>query len=111
MARDIFRPVSPVLHLTPGTIFAGDFRIVSPLNAGGMGAVYVADQLSTGFQRALKIMLPELLADEELRDRFLREARVCAHIQSDHIVQVVAAGIDLPTSTPWLAMELLHGED
>jgi serine/threonine-protein kinase len=101
--------VSPILHLKPGTIFAGDFRIVSPLNTGGMGVVYVADQLSTGSQRALKIMLPELLNDQELRDRFLREARVCARIPSDHVVQVVAAGID--AGTPWLAMELLHGED
>jgi serine/threonine-protein kinase len=101
--------VSPILHLKPGTIFAGDFRIVSPLSSGGMGVVYVADQLSTGSQRALKIMLPELLNDQELRDRFLREARVCARIPSDHVVQVVAAGID--SGTPWLAMELLHGED
>jgi serine/threonine-protein kinase len=103
--------VSPALHLKPGTIFAGDFRIVSPLNTGGMGVVYVADQISTGCQRALKIMLPELLNDQELRDRFLREARVCARIPSDHVVQVVAAGIDQGTATPWLAMELLHGED
>ena len=102
-------PVSPILHLRPGTIFAGDFRIVSPLNTGGMGVVYVADQLSTGSKRALKIMLPELLNDQELLDRFLREARVCARIPSDHVVQVVAAGID--AGTPWLAMELLHGED
>lgn len=76
-----------------------------------MGVVYVADQISTGSRRALKIMLPELLDDQELRDRFLREARVCANIPSDHVVQVVASGIEAQTSTPWLAMELLHGED
>lgn len=56
-------------------------------------------------------MLPELLDDQELRDRFLREARVCANIPSDHVVQVVASGIEAQSSTPWLAMELLHGED
>ena len=46
--------------LEPGTVFGRDFRIVRALRAGGMGAVYVADQLSTGKQRALKVMAPEL---------------------------------------------------
>lgn len=74
-----------------------------------MGAVYVVDQLSTGAQRALKLMLPELVADEKLRLRFEQEARIGARIESDHVVQVVAAGLDASTRTPWLAMELLRG--
>lgn len=46
--------------LASGSVFAGDFRIVRPLAEGGMGAVYVAEQLSTGRQRALKVMQPSL---------------------------------------------------
>ncbi len=43
--------------LTPGTIIGGDFRVVRPLREGGMGAVYVVEQLSIGETRALKVML------------------------------------------------------
>jgi protein-disulfide isomerase/serine/threonine protein kinase len=97
-------------QLSPGQVFAGDFRVVRALAEGGMGAIYVAEQLSTGNERALKLMLPQLVADEKLRQRFEQEARVGARIESDHVVQVVAAGIDAASGTPWLAMELLKGE-
>ena len=76
-----------------------------------MGAVYVVEQLSTGKERALKIMLPQLVADAKARERFMQEARIGGQIKGDHVVQVVAAGIDDATQTPWLAMELLEGED
>ncbi len=76
-----------------------------------MGAVYVAEQLSTGRRRALKLMHPSLVSDTKLRERFEQEARVGARIPSDHVVQVIAAGIDDATGSPFIAMELLDGED
>jgi eukaryotic-like serine/threonine-protein kinase len=97
--------------LAPGTVFAGDYRIVRPLASGGMGAVYVAMQLSTGKQRALKVMLPALVGSPELLRRFEQEARIGAHIASEHVVEVQAAGVDAPTGFPYLVMELLDGAD
>ena len=52
--------MSPLVQLAPGAIFAGDFRVVKHLSAGGMGAVYVVEQLSTAKHRALKLMHPQL---------------------------------------------------
>ncbi|MEO7097474.1 MAG: serine/threonine-protein kinase, partial [Polyangiales bacterium] len=98
-------------RLANGSLFATDFRVERPLSEGGMGAVYVAEQLSTGARRALKLMHPQLVRDEKLRKRFEQEAKVGARIASDHVVQVVSAGIDEASATPWLAMELLQGED
>ncbi len=98
-------------HLAAGILFAGEYRIERPLAEGGMGAVYVAEQLSTGQRRALKIMQPLLVRDERSRKRFLEEARIGSRIQSEHVVQVVDAGVDSTTGTPWLAMELLEGVD
>ncbi len=98
-------------ELAPGVTFAADFRVVRPLSRGGMGSVYVVDQLSTGRQRALKLMHPDLAQSPELRRRFEQEARVGARIASDHVVEVIAAGVDDATAMPWLAMELLDGED
>jgi eukaryotic-like serine/threonine-protein kinase len=100
----------PSSALVPGSLFARDFRVVRRLGEGGMGRVYVVEQLSTGAQRALKLMHPVLVRDERFVRRFEQEAKVGARIQSDHIVQVVAAGVDEETRMPWLAMELLEGE-
>jgi serine/threonine-protein kinase len=97
--------------LRPGAIFAQDFRVLERVGQGGMGAVYVAEQLSTGKRRALKVMLPELGKDAGLRRRFDQEARVGARIASEHVVEIVGAGVDPATRTPWLAMELLEGND
>ncbi|MEZ4224783.1 MAG: serine/threonine-protein kinase [Polyangiaceae bacterium] len=99
-----------MLHLRPGEVFASDFRIERPLAMGGMGAVYVAEQLSTGRRRALKLMLPSLVDSPRTRERFEQEARVASQIASDHVVEVVAAGVDAASGAPWMAMELLDGE-
>lgn len=100
-----------VLRLRPGTVIGGDFKILRLLAKGGMGAVYVAEQLSTGSERALKLMHPHLLDDQKSRDRFTQEARVCARIESEHVVKVIGAGIDGDDKIPWIAMELIKGED
>ncbi|MBK8937991.1 MAG: serine/threonine protein kinase [Polyangiaceae bacterium] len=92
-----------------GSLFAGDFRVLQPLSEGGMGKLFLVEQLSTGRQRALKLMQPHLVSDPKLRDRFVREARISASIESDHVAQVIGAGIE--AGVPWIAMELLQGED
>jgi eukaryotic-like serine/threonine-protein kinase len=103
--------VTVPIQLNPGAVFGGEFRIVKPLSAGGMGAVYIAEQASTSKFRALKLMHPTLLSDPRLRERFEQEARVGGLIKSDHVVQVISAGVDRTTGVPWIAMELLEGED
>jgi formylglycine-generating enzyme required for sulfatase activity/tRNA A-37 threonylcarbamoyl transferase component Bud32 len=100
-----------IVALQAGAVFAKDFRVVRKLSEGGMGAVYVVEQISTGRERALKLMHPELTQDASLRAKFVQEARIGARVKSDHVVEVVAAGIDEETGTPYLAMELLEGED
>ena len=98
------------MHLENGTVFAKDYKVVSPLSQGGMGTIYIVEQLSTGRRRALKLMLPEFVQNAQLRQRFEQEAKVAARIESDHVVQVIAAGIDEASGCPWLAMELLKGQ-
>jgi OHCU decarboxylase len=56
--------------LQPGKTLGGDFVIERPLGSGGMGAVYVARQLSTQRPRAIKTMHARLLSDPTLRARF-----------------------------------------
>lgn len=99
------------LALFQGRLIGGEFRLIRELSRGGMGAVYVALQISTGKNRALKLMHPSLVAHARLRERFEQEARVGSRIDSEHVVDVIGAGVDAETAVPWLAMELLEGED
>ncbi|MGZ3473301.1 MAG: protein kinase domain-containing protein [Polyangiales bacterium] len=94
----------------PGTVVSGSYVIVRALSEGGMGAVYIAEHVTTRKQRALKVMHGELLGDQSLRDRFVQEAQIGGRIESEHVVEVVDAGFDEQLRVPWLAMELLDGE-
>ncbi|MBP6834172.1 MAG: serine/threonine protein kinase [Deltaproteobacteria bacterium] len=98
-------------QLAPGATFGRDFRVVQRIAAGGMGTVYEAVQLSTGKKRALKIMHAQYEGDDRTRLRFIQEAQATAAVESDHIVEMVAAGVEEESNTPWIAMELLLGRD
>src|ERR1019366_5428622 len=102
--------MSSPLSIAPGTVFAGDYRIERIIGQGGMGAIFGAEQLSTGKVRALKLMHPTLVTDDEHRRRFVQEARVGSRIASDHVVEVTAAGFDQAAGAPFIGMELLEGE-
>jgi eukaryotic-like serine/threonine-protein kinase len=94
-----------------GAIFAGRYRVIRRLAAGAMGVVFEAVHLETDRRWALKVMLAHIIERPELRERFRLEARVTAHIASEHIVRVFDAGVDDATGLPFLVMELLHGEE
>ena len=97
--------------LEPGSVFARDYRVVRLMARGGMGAVYEVEQLSTSKTRALKVLHGQLATDAKIRQRFEQEARASARIESDHVVDVVAAGVIEGDGTPWLVMEFLKGVD
>ncbi len=73
--------------------------------------MYVVEHVTTGKRRALKGMLSHLVRDQASRDRFEREARIGARIESDNVVEVVDAGVDEATALPFLVMEPLDGVD
>ena len=100
-----------VIELDTQRPFAGRYRVVRRVAAGGMGAVFEVLHIETQRRRALKVMLPELVSNRELRDRFQMEARVTANVESEYIVDVFDAGVDESTGMPFLVMELLQGEE
>jgi ferredoxin/hemoglobin-like flavoprotein/tRNA A-37 threonylcarbamoyl transferase component Bud32 len=98
-------------HLELDAVVGDDFKVLRKLGEGGMGVVFEAVQLTTGHRRALKVMHAPFAMDLRARERFEQEARIGARVPSDHVVQIVAAGIDERSSMPYLAMELLEGQD
>ncbi len=91
------------------TVIAGAYRVLRPIAEGGMGVIYEVEQVATGARRALKVMHGQFAADEGLRIRFVREARLAAAIPTDHVAQVVDAGLDAETGALFIVMELLEG--
>lgn len=100
-----------LLRLSTSEVFAGRFEVEGALAEGGMGTVYAVRDLADGERRALKVLLPELVAEPRTRRRFQQEAQVGAQIDSPYVPRVYASGIDSDTGVPWIAMELLHGMD
>ncbi len=68
------------------------YRILRVIGHGGMSTVYLATQSSLGRNVALKVMLPEALADEVSRGRFENEARTIARLQHPNIVGIFEVG-------------------
>jgi serine/threonine-protein kinase len=84
--------------------------VVRLLSRGSTSSVYVAEQLSTAANRALKILNGDYVANDTLYKRFEREAHLAARIRSDHVAQIIASGIDAKLRLPWISMELLEGQ-
>ena len=71
--------------------FVAGFRIGPEIGRGAMGVVHVAEN-ETGQRVALKLLAPELAADERFRRRFLRESAVAATLDHPNVVATIAAG-------------------
>src|SRR5262249_50391101 len=70
---------------------AGDYEIVQILGAGGMGKVYKVRNTISDRVEAMKVLLPEIVNDAELADRFLREIKVQAALTHPNIASLHTA--------------------
>jgi len=93
-----------------GSVVAQKYRLVRILGEGGMGAVWVAQNLTLGVQVALKLIRAEIEGKVDgLSERLLTEARAAASIGHPAIIQVFDFGLT-EHGEPFIAMELLKGE-
>ena len=97
------------MDLEAGVVVAERFRLVRPLGQGGMGAVWLAHHTGLDTPCAVKFIHEEAARSPELRARFEREAKAAASLRSPHVVQILDHGVW--QQVPYIAMELLEGED
>jgi serine/threonine-protein kinase len=95
--------------LQQGDLVAGKYRIDRLVGRGGMGTVVAATNVLLGQRVALKFLLPELLGETSVVERFLREARASARLTSEHVCRVFDVGNE--AGAPFIVMELLDGRD
>jgi len=94
--------------LLVGRTLKETYRVDKPLADGGMSQVYLGTQLSLSRSVVLKVLSPGF-NDIDFIDLFLREARVCSHINHPNVVSVLDFG-QTDDGIVFLAMELLDGE-
>ena len=99
----------PVRDQMIGRVVKGRYQIMKRLGEGGMGTVYLADQVSIGRKVALKLLRGTYAMDDEFIARFRREARLAASLNHRNIVTVYDfdQGDD---ESLFIAMEYLNGE-
>lgn len=85
----------------------GDFEILSLIGTGGMGAVFLARQVSLDREVALKVISDVSGAHKKSLERFKRETKVLAKISHPNIVPIYAVGQQGPYS--YFAMEYVNG--
>lgn len=93
----------------PDQVIAAKYRLVRRLARGGMGSVWLARHVDLDTEVALKFLRAEQTDDDKAGARFRREARAAAALKSPNVVRVHDFGVD--GGSPYIAMELLRGED
>ncbi len=84
------------------------YRILAELGRGGMGVVYRATDTRLQREVAIKVLPPDLLADDERRQRFLREAQTSSQLSHPNVG--VVYDVDEAEGVGFIAMELIRGE-
>jgi serine/threonine protein kinase len=113
LRRSMTRAATPnprfMLELTEGSP-VGEYEIQSQIGEGAMGTVYSAVQPLIGKTVAIKVLKPELCANQASIDRFVQEAQAVNRIGHPNIVDVFSLG-ELPDGRAYFVMEWLRGED
>ena len=87
----------------------GNYLIDSVIGRGGMSVVYRAKHSRLGMAVALKVLAPELSADDTFRERFLREAQMAAAVDHPNVIPIHDMGVH--DSSLYIVMRYVAGGD
>jgi serine/threonine protein kinase/predicted Zn-dependent protease len=99
----------PSLDLATGEVFAGRYAVIEELGRGGMGRVYKVTDTQINEEMALKLLKPEIAADEGMIERFRNELKIARKITHKHVCRM--HDINQEEGTPYITMEYVEGED
>jgi serine/threonine-protein kinase len=93
-----------------GAILDKKYELEEILGAGGMAVVYRGRHRKLGRTCAIKVMAEAMMGNQEMRERFLNEARLAASVRHRNVVDVMDIGCTRHL-LPYIVMELLEGDD
>ncbi len=100
---------SQACNFAPGSVVADRYRIVSLLGRGGMGEVYVADDLKLGQKVALKFLPAQYGKKQSWREQFYAEVRMARQVSHPNVCRVYDVGES--EGRLFISMEFVDGED
>lgn len=92
-------------------LIKGRYRLQRLLGEGGVAQVWLAEDQRLNQLAALKLLRPQYAKDKKVLERFRREARVVARLDSPHIVQIYDVSVSRFDDTHFIAMEYVEGQD
>jgi serine/threonine protein kinase/tetratricopeptide (TPR) repeat protein len=93
-----------------GRVIDNRYRVLRKIGEGGMGTVYLGEHVEIGKGVAIKILHPAYSTQQDLVERFRREARAASRIGHPHIVDVTDFG-STEDGCAYFVMEHLDGID
>jgi len=100
---------APTKELKTGSIFAGRYEVIEELGKGGMGKVYKVLDKEVNEKIALKLLNPEIAADEKTIDRFRNELKFARKIGHRNVCRMY--DLSREEGTHYITMEYVPGED
>jgi len=100
---------APKEELTTGSTFAGRYQIIEELGKGGMGRVYKVLDKDINEKVALKLLKPEIAADEKTIERFRNELKLARKVSHKNVCRMFDLGKE--KGTHYITMEFVPGED
>lgn len=101
--------ITSVEDLPQGALFAGRYEIIDELGKGGMGKVYKALDNEIHEEVAIKLLKPEIAADEKIIERFRDELKIAHKITHKNVCRTYHIGKE--DGTPYITMGFVPGED
>jgi eukaryotic-like serine/threonine-protein kinase len=101
---------TPLFEPKAGLLVAGKYRVERVIGEGGMGIVVAATHEGLDQKVAIKFLAPEAIRNQEVVERFMREAKVAAKVKSEHVARVSDVG-RVDGNAPFIVMEYLEGAD
>ena len=103
-------PYRPAYHgVSAGTRLNGIYEIDRMIGVGGMGEVYKSHEIQTGTTVAIKMLLPEMAANEAALALFRKEASALHYLMHEAIVRYFVFTVEPVLQRPYLAMEFVDG--
>jgi len=100
-----------IVAVKVGDTLGERYKLVRAISAGGMGAVFEAENTWTLRRVALKVLQSHLATDPGAVSRFQSEARLASRVAHPNLIDVLDLGRDERTGTLYLITELLAGRD